>query len=238
MKIAGEYTFDAPQDVVWEALQDPAVLASIMPGCEALNEIGENEYEGALKIKVGPVQGSFKGKVHLTDIVPPDSYSIVVDGRGGPGFMKGSGGLQLADQGEKTLMTYEGDAQVGGRIASVGQRLIDSSAKSIIKQSLEALNLVLQAKMAATAAATADQPADPAGDASAEVSDGASSAVSNEAPPTPVPPPPPVQAPSQIEFAANVAKDVAGDLIPARYRPAVIGGGVVIVAAIIYLLFR
>ncbi|MEM7349030.1 MAG: SRPBCC domain-containing protein, partial [Chloroflexota bacterium] len=74
MKVAGEYTFDAPQDVVWEALQDPEVLAAVMPGCEKLELVGEDEYEGILKIKVGPVNGKFSGKVKLEDITPPNGY--------------------------------------------------------------------------------------------------------------------------------------------------------------------
>jgi carbon monoxide dehydrogenase subunit G len=219
MKIAGEYIFDAPQDMVWEALQDPNVLASIMPGCEKLELVGENEYEGALKIKVGPVQGKFQGNVKLEDINPPQSYSMTVDGKGVPGFVKGKGGLKLTGQGEKTLMEYEGDAQVGGRIASVGQRLLDSSAKSIVKQSLEGLNAVMKGRVAAA-------QEDRAGGGSAE---GAAASSSPQVE---------IKTPSQLGFAANVAQDVASDLIPAKYWPFLIAGGIVLLIIVLYLIFR
>jgi hypothetical protein len=139
---------------------------------------------------------------------------MTVDGKGAPGFVKGSGGLKLTGQGEQTVMSYEGDAQVGGRIASVGQRLLDSSAKSIVKQSLEGLNSMMRARVAAAA----------------EEMTGTAEAA----------PPPPVEikAPSQLGFAANVAQDVAGDLIPPKYRPALIGGGIVLLVVILYLIFR
>lgn len=218
MKVAGDYTFDAPQELVWEALQDPEVLASIMPGCEELELVGDNEYEGALTIKVGPVQGKFKGNVKLEDINPPESYSMTVDGKGAPGFVRGKGGLKLTAQGEKTLMEYEGDAQVGGRIASVGQRLLDSSAKSIVKQSLEGLNAVMKSRVAAAE-----------GDGAGESAEGATAPTSPQVE---------IKAPSQIGFAANVAQDVASDLIPAKYRPFLIGGAVVLLIIVLYLIFR
>ena len=94
MDIAGDYTFDAPQDLVWEAMRDPDVLSSVMPGGEAFEEIGENEYAGKLKIKVGPVQGLFAGNIKLSGLVPPESYTIVVEGKGAPGFVKAEGSDQ------------------------------------------------------------------------------------------------------------------------------------------------
>ncbi|UCC25625.1 MAG: carbon monoxide dehydrogenase subunit G [Gemmatimonadales bacterium] len=189
MKVGGDYTFDGPQQLVWDTFLDPEVLAGVLPGCEKLELVGENEYEGALKIKIGPVQGQFLGKVKLEDIQPPDAYTMQVDGRGAPGFVKATGHLKLQPSGDQTLVTYEGDAQVGGRLASVGQRLVESSAKAIIKQSLDGLNAAVKARSAA-AEAGEDAPA-----------------------------PTPVAAPSQAEFAATVAKEVAKDLLPtwARY---------------------
>jgi carbon monoxide dehydrogenase subunit G len=219
MKIAGEYLFDAPQALVWEALQDPDVLASIMPGGEEFKEVGENEYNGRLKVKVGPVQGKFAGNIKLSDIVAPESYQIEVDGKGAPGFVRAKGGLKLTAQGNQTHMDYEGDAQVGGRIASVGQRLMDTSAKSIIRQSLEGLNeyVKLQAAQAAAREGNGDEM------------DAADAEVKAEMPAfTP---------PSQTEVALNVAKDVASDLIPAQYRPVVIGVVAVVIIVILYLLF-
>ena len=116
MQITGEYIFDAPQTLVWQALQDPDVLASVMPGGEDFQEVAENEYAGNLKVKIGPVLGRFKGKIKLTDIVAPESYRIEVDCKGAPGFVRATGSLKLTGQEAQTHMEYEGDAQIGGRI--------------------------------------------------------------------------------------------------------------------------
>ncbi|MEZ4510733.1 MAG: carbon monoxide dehydrogenase subunit G [Chloroflexota bacterium] len=220
MKVDGEYTFDAPQDLVWQALRDPDVLGSVMPGGEGIAEIGENEYEGELKIKVGPVQGKFKGNIKLLDIVAPESYRMEVDGKGAPGFVKATGNLKLTGQGEQTHMVYDGDAQVGGRIASVGQRLMDTSAKAIIRQTLEALNEYLKVQAAAQAAAQAANAPE------AEVA----AAVAQAPVPEYVPP-------SQAQLAANVAKDVASDLIPPKYRPLLIAAAIIIVILILWAIF-
>jgi len=185
MKVEGEYLFDVAPQEVWEGLLDPTVLAATMPGCEKLELTGEDQYEGTLNIKVGPVQGKFQGKIQLEDIRVSEGYTVKVDGRGAPGFVKATATVELSAEGNQTRLEYNGDAQVGGRIASVGQRLLDSSAKSIIKQSLEGLNETLKARSAAAASG------DPA--VTAELT---------------------AHAPSQAEFAARVTKDVAKDLIP------------------------
>lgn len=238
MKVAGDYTFDAPQDVVWDALQDPEVLAAVMPGCEKLELVGEDEYEGILKIKVGPVQGKFSGNIKLEDIEPPNGYKMIVDGKGAPGFVKATGGLQLESQGDKTLLTYEGDARIGGRIASVGQRLIDSSAKSIIRQSLEAMNGIMVTRAAANNTHNVVESGTEAVEGgAAQVDDAvANTAATVKATAAPPPPLPKAEAPSQVEFATNVAKDVAKDLIPEHLRTPLIIGGVVVLLIIIYLI--
>lgn len=147
MKVEGNYTFGAPRPMVFDMLQDPEVLAKIIPGCDELTKTGENEYEAALEINVGPIKGKFKGKVLLSNLVPPETYTLEVNGSGANGFLKGTGNVTLAEQDKSTLMSYQGDAQVGGKIASVGQRLVESAAKALIKQSLEGVNQHIQAVM-------------------------------------------------------------------------------------------
>ena len=145
MKLAGDYRFEAPTPEVWRALLDPVVLAAVMPGCEKLEQVDDG-YVGELNIKVGPVQGKFQGKVVLADVEQEKGYTMMVDGRGQPGFVKAKAAVRLTPDGAETKMEYDADAQVGGRIASVGQRLIDSSAKAIIQESLEGLNANVKAR--------------------------------------------------------------------------------------------
>ncbi|HEX9735382.1 MAG TPA: carbon monoxide dehydrogenase subunit G [Thermoanaerobaculia bacterium] len=145
MKVQGQHTFDAPRAAVWKAVLDPEVIARVMPGCEALEEVGENAYEGAMKIKVGPVQGDFKGGVEITDVREGESYHLRIKGKGAPGFVEAAGEIRLTEDGGKTRLDYELDAKIGGRIASVGQRLLESSTKAIARQSLEGLEAQIAA---------------------------------------------------------------------------------------------
>jgi carbon monoxide dehydrogenase subunit G len=139
VRIAGNYTFDAPREEVWSALNDPEVLARTIPGCQRLDQVGENEYESTLKVGLQAVRGTYNGRVKIDNLVPPESYEIHVDGKGSNGFLKGNGGIKLREDGDKTILDYGGEAQVGGTIASVGQRLLDGAAKTLINQSLKAL---------------------------------------------------------------------------------------------------
>src|SRR5579862_2817198 len=116
MKLEGNYTFQAPRDLVWDALQDPVLLGSVLPGSEGLEALGDDKYKAVLKVQVGPVQGTFEGTVGLADINKPESYRMDINGKGAPGFVKGTGAVRLEVQGETTIMHYEGDAQVGGKI--------------------------------------------------------------------------------------------------------------------------
>lgn len=145
MKIQGEHTFDAARPTVWRALMNPEIIARIMPGCEKLEEVGENAYEGAMKIKVGPVQGLFKGLVELSELREPEGYRLKMKGKGAPGFVEADGQLRLSETDGGTLLSYEIDAKIGGRIASVGQRLLESSTKVIARQSLEGLEAQVEA---------------------------------------------------------------------------------------------
>lgn len=152
MKLEGEYIFDGPREEVWKIVRDPEVLASALPGTQSLEQVTENEYAGKMHVRIGPVAGVFAGRIVVSDEVPPESYTLAVDGRGAPGFAKGTGHVQLLEQEDgRTLIKYEGDMQVGGKLASVGQRLIDTASKSMIGQGLDSLNNALQARMQAEA---------------------------------------------------------------------------------------
>jgi carbon monoxide dehydrogenase subunit G len=149
VKIEGEYTFDGSREAVWDILRDPEVLASALPGTKNLDQISENEYQGEMQVRIGPVAGLFSGQVTISDEVPPESLTMTVEGRGKPGFVKGSGAVQLSSQdSDHTLMQYQGDMQVGGRLASVGQRMMDSVSKSLLKQGLDSINQALLARQA------------------------------------------------------------------------------------------
>jgi carbon monoxide dehydrogenase subunit G len=152
MKLEGEHVFKGPREAVWEMFYDPEVLASALPGTQKLEMVAENEYEGAMNVRIGPVSGSFTGKLVISDVVEPESCTLTVDGRGTPGFAKGVGRVQFIDQGDgTTLMKYEGDMNIGGALASVGQRMIDSVAKTMIRQAFEVLDKALEARLAAKA---------------------------------------------------------------------------------------
>lgn len=150
MKLEGEYLFDGPREEVWAIVRDPEVLATALPGAQELAQVGENEYAGKMHVRIGPVSGVFSGKLVVSDEVPPESYTLNVEGRGAPGFGKGVGHVLLLEQEDgKTLMKYDGDMEVGGRLANVGQRLIDTASRSMIAQGLESLNSALKARLQA-----------------------------------------------------------------------------------------
>jgi hypothetical protein len=115
-------------------LQDPEVLARAMPGCDRLNLVAPGEYEMQMKVAIAAVQGLFTGKVYLRDPAPPEGYRMVVEGLGKVGFVKGEGDVRLAHGGEATVVSYSGDVQVGGVIAAVGQRLLDTTSKFVIRK--------------------------------------------------------------------------------------------------------
>jgi carbon monoxide dehydrogenase subunit G len=154
VKLAGEFVFDGPREQVWDLVRDPEVLATALPGTQSMNQISESEYEGKMHVRVGPISGVFAGRVVVSDEVPPESYTLSVEGRGAAGFGKGSGQVALValDDG-KTLMQYAGELQIGGKLAGVGQRMVETVAKSMTRQGLESLNRALQARAAPEAEA-------------------------------------------------------------------------------------
>lgn len=132
MKLTGEYAIPAPRQAVWDALNTPATLQASIPGCDNLESTAENEFTAQVTAKVGPVKAKFKGKVTLSDLVPPESYRITGEGQGGAaGFAKGGATITLKQDGDNTILSYEVEATVGGKLAQIGQRLIDSTAKKM-----------------------------------------------------------------------------------------------------------
>ena len=145
MKLAGEFTFKGSQEEVWDLLLDPEVLITALPGAKKMEKTAEDKYEAEMAVKVGPVSGIFSSTIELSDKVKPESYNMVVNGKGKSGFVKGNAKIRLEKQGDQaTLMKYEADLKVGGKLASVGQRLLDTVGKSMAKQSLESMNAALE----------------------------------------------------------------------------------------------
>ena len=140
MKISGTHVLAVPQERAYQLLQDPEVLARCMPGCEALVRIGENEYQMKMKMALASFSGLFDGTVKIVEAEPSSSFRLIVEGKGKIGFMKGDGRLNLTPEGAGTQVAYEGDVQVGGTLAAVGQRLIDTTAKMMIKRFFDKLS--------------------------------------------------------------------------------------------------
>jgi carbon monoxide dehydrogenase subunit G len=132
MEIKGEYRIAAPRDKVFAALNDPVVLQACIPGCESLEKTSDTEMKAKVRMRIGPVSASFSGKVTLSDIDPPNGYKISGEGQGGAaGFAKGGAVVTLREDASETVLNYNVDAQVGGKIAQVGARLIDGTAKKL-----------------------------------------------------------------------------------------------------------
>lgn len=214
MHLSGDYTFEGPRDEVWKLLQDPDVLINALPGAKQLDKTGEDEYEAQLQVRVGPVNGVFNTTVRLSDKEPPERYTMHIDSSSAQGFAKGSALVTLTEQDATTTrMNYDADLHVGGRLASVGQRMLDTVSKSLTRQSLEAMNQALQARL----------------DAGKESADGTATS-SNPTPKAAYTPP------SQADFARGVAKDVVAGTVRSN-KTAFIIGGIVVLLVIGWLLF-
>lgn len=134
MKIQGTHTIAAGPEQVFSALTDPAVLQRSIPGCERMDKTGEDEYNAHLKIGVAAVKGNYVGKVRLSDKQPPHKFTLHLEGKGGPGFVKGTARIELASEGTATKLNYTADVQVGGLIAAVGSRVIEATAKKLSEE--------------------------------------------------------------------------------------------------------
>lgn len=165
MDMSGEHEIAAPRETVWNALNDPDVLKACIPGCQEIEKTSDTDFAAKVKAKVGPVNATFAGNVTLSNINPPESYTISGEGSGGAaGFAKGGADVSLADEGETTRLSYNVHAQVGGKLAQMGQRLIQSTANKYAKQFFDNFKAHLEApaetaESGAEAAAEAETPA-------------------------------------------------------------------------------
>jgi len=183
MEMNGEFRIPAPRQRVWEALNDPEVLKQCIPGCQALEKVSDIEFNGRVVASVGPVRATFAGKVTLSDLDPPQSYTISGEGSGGvAGFAKGGAKVSLAEDGAATVLTYTVQAQVGGKLAQIGSRLIDGVARKMANDFFGSFATAVAAEQPAPAAADAAP-----GEAASAAPAAAQEPVAVETPP-PMPP--------------------------------------------------
>ena len=155
MEISGEQRIPAPRDEVWRALNDVDVLSRCIPGCESLEKVSDNEFSGTVTAKVGPVKATFGGQVRLLDVDAPNGYKLSGEGKGAAGFAKGEALVHLTEDGAETVLEYAAKAQVGGKLAQVGSRLIGGVTRKLAAQFFTNLTGCVTAEVAA---AVAGQP--------------------------------------------------------------------------------
>ena len=160
MEMSGEYRIEAPRDKVWDALNDPEILKQAIPGCDEIQRLSDTELSAKVTAKVGPVKASFTGQVTLSDLDPPNSYRISGEGKGGAaGFAKGGANVSLEADGDATILKYEVDATVGGKLAQLGARLIDGTAKKMAGEFFSNFAEIVGGPAPEAAAAPAAAPA-------------------------------------------------------------------------------
>ena len=148
MIVEGTYPLPGTPAVIWDLLMDPDVLAKAMPGTKQLVRVTPDRYEGVMRIGIGPITAAeFELVIALTEVLPPHSYAMQIDGKGRAGFTRGTAKVELAPDGAGSIMHYSADLQVGGKIAAVGQRLLDSVSRLLTRQGLEALNRELNSRL-------------------------------------------------------------------------------------------
>ena len=224
MKMNGEFRVPTDRETVWQALNDPEVLKACLPGCQEIEKTSDTEMTATLTLKVGPVKATFAGGVTLSDLDPPNSYTLSGQGQGGAaGFASGEARVRLVDDGGGTVVHYDVDAKVGGKLAQIGSRLIDSTAKKLSKQFFDSLAETLGG------GEEADAEAAPAPEVAAPTRP--------EAPAAPEPAPPPADAPADGAPAA----DAGPPLAPAAKRmglpTAAWAAAVVAVVVVLILVF-
>jgi carbon monoxide dehydrogenase subunit G len=148
MIVEGRHAFAAPRETVYALLQDPDVLVKVLPGAKSLARTAVHRFEGLMAVGVGPVTAAeFAVVVELHDQVPPEHFSMRIDGKGAIGFTRGDAAVDLTEESGQTMMVYRADLQIGGKIAGVGQRLLDSASRTMTRQGLEALNREIEARI-------------------------------------------------------------------------------------------
>lgn len=247
MDMTGEYRIPAPRQRVWAALNDPEILKAAIPGCEELNKVGDNDLEARVKAKVGPVSATFTGKVTLSDLNPPESYRISGEGKGGAaGFAKGGAEVNLTEDGSGTILRYTAKADVGGKLAQIGSRLIQGTAKKMADDFFGKFSAIVGDRFAA------EQPAAPEPAPTLPPPTWAPAPAAVEAaPPTPAPqptavapppPPPTPTAPKPVAFQPerpSAPPKVAPPVPPARSKQPwwVWLGGLILLVIVLFWLF-
>ena len=161
MEMTGEYRIPASRDAVWQALNDPEVLKACIPGCEVLERTADDAMSARVTAKVGPVKATFVGQVTFSNVHAPESYTITGEGKGGvAGFAKGGADVRLAEDGDATVLTYDARAQVGGKLAQLGSRLIDTTAKKLADEFFGAFATRLSGDEPTMASPTLTTPTD------------------------------------------------------------------------------
>jgi carbon monoxide dehydrogenase subunit G len=144
MKIEGSYDIKADRERVWDALLNPDYLTKAMPGCEKLEEVGPGQYKATLSVGIAAIKGTYEGSVRLSDLKPPASYTMTIEGSGSPGFVRGDAAIELRDTGGGTRVALTADVQVGGLIAGVGQRMIGGVARMLADQFFSKMGELLE----------------------------------------------------------------------------------------------
>ncbi|MCC7104625.1 MAG: carbon monoxide dehydrogenase subunit G [Chloroflexi bacterium] len=139
MKLEGSYVFEAPRERVWALLMSSDALKQCIPGCESLEADGEDSFKAVMKVGVASIRGTYNGRVRMTDKQEPESYTLNVEGSGGPGFVRGAAKVTLMAEGQNTHLIVDADGQVGGTVAGVGQRMLGGVAKMLMNQFFDCL---------------------------------------------------------------------------------------------------
>lgn len=140
MDITGSHTVPAPRERVWELLHDPDALQRMVPGCQSLEVETPTRFSATLAVGVGPIRGRFSGSVEIEDVAVPESYKMTLSGQGPTGFVSGEGKINLTEDGDDTLVEVEADAQVGGTLAQIGSRMIQTAVRMLMGQFFDALS--------------------------------------------------------------------------------------------------